>query len=58
MRTTPHAFGVDDTLHTKWQHSVALGGSITLHWVAELIAFSTLAMFSSVRAERKSTGAV
>jgi hypothetical protein len=24
----------------RWQHFVALGGSITLHWVAELIAFS------------------
>jgi hypothetical protein len=24
-----------------WQYNFALGGSITLHWVAELIAFST-----------------
>jgi hypothetical protein len=44
-----HAVGVDDILHTRWQHnvafsgqhSIALGGSITLHWVAELIAFSS-----------------
>jgi hypothetical protein len=25
----------------RWQHSAALDGSITLQWVAELIAFST-----------------
>jgi hypothetical protein len=25
---------------TGWQHNFALGGRITLHWVAELIAFS------------------
>jgi hypothetical protein len=35
-----HAFGVDDILQTRWQHNVALSGSIPLHWVAELIAFS------------------
>jgi site-specific recombinase XerD len=28
--------------YTGWQHNFALGGSITLHWVAELIAFSSL----------------
>src|SRR6202022_43053 len=30
----PHAFGVDETLHTRWQHNVALSGSIILHYVA------------------------
>ena len=24
----PHAFGVDDTSHTRWQHNAALGGRI------------------------------
>jgi hypothetical protein len=27
---------------TGWQHNFAQVGRITLHWVAELIAFSTL----------------
>jgi hypothetical protein len=30
----PHAFGVDDTLYTRWQHNVAFSGSIPLHGVA------------------------
>ena len=42
-------FGVDDILIlsvaaylcVEWQHSIALAGSIPLHWVAELIAPST-----------------
>jgi hypothetical protein len=25
---------------TRWQHSIAIGSSITLHWVAELIVFA------------------
>jgi hypothetical protein len=29
-----HAVGVDDILHTRWQHNVAFSGSIPLHWVA------------------------
>src|SRR3982074_2176034 len=40
--TQAHASGVDETCTTfgdrrRWQHSVALGGCITLHWVAELM---------------------
>src|SRR6266702_540714 len=51
--TQPHASGVDETCtpfgdRRRWQHSIALdgsitfalGGRITLHWVAELSAFS------------------
>jgi hypothetical protein len=45
--TQPHASGVDEICipfgdRRRWQHNFALGGSITLHWVAELIAFSNL----------------
>ena len=43
--TQPHASGVDEICipfgdRRRWQHNFALGGSIALHWVAELIAFS------------------
>jgi hypothetical protein len=60
----PHAFSVDDILRTLWwsprvaafpctgwQHNFALRGSITLHRVAELIAFSTKMQISGVCAE-------
>jgi hypothetical protein len=33
---------VDDIFQSKWQHNIAPGGSITLRWVAELIAVSIL----------------
>jgi hypothetical protein len=41
-----HAFGVDEILRTfgdrrRWQHSIALDGSITLHLVEKLIPFSS-----------------
>src|SRR6267154_2248871 len=39
LLTQPHASGVDETCtpfgdRRRWQHSVALDGSIPLHWMA------------------------
>jgi hypothetical protein len=43
--TQPHTSGVDETClpfgdRRRWQHSVARYGRITLHWMAQLMAFS------------------
>ena len=46
--TQPHASGVDETCTTL---VIAEGGSIPLHWMAELIAFSTWVSYGGNRAE-------
>src|SRR6266478_5579617 len=46
--TQPHASGVDETCTRL---VIAEGGSIPLHWMAELIAFSTWVSYGGNRAE-------
>ena len=46
--TQPHASGVDETCTPL---VIAEGGSIPLHWMAELIAFSTWVSYGGNRAE-------
>ena len=46
--TQPHASGVDETCTPL---VIAEGGSIPLHWMAELIAFSTWLSYGGNRAE-------